>query len=161
MTGLVNGRTLEKHIGDQALASEPSAAAGCSLQIHNGLSTAASLQLLHDQVGLDAQQQRLTGVRTASRCPSLQGFRLKQSLLTELVVTRFKAALGPFLKGGQRRSLGRRDQHAESQQDCDGAREQGSGGRFTEMMPQQRSITPPCTQTGPPLLCCCSLRCLC
>ncbi len=77
MTELVNGRTWEKHIGDQALASEPSAAAGCSLQIHNSLSTAASLQLLHDQIGLDTQQQRLTGVCTASRCPLLQGLRLK------------------------------------------------------------------------------------
>ena len=139
MTGVVNGRTWEKHISDQALASEPCAAAGCSLQIHNGLSTAASLQLLHDQVGLDAQQQRLTGVRTASRCPSLKGLRLKQGLLTELVVTRFKAALGSGLKGSQGRGLGRRGHHAESQQDCDGAREQGSGGRFTEMMPQHRS----------------------
>ncbi len=161
MAGLVNGRTWEKHIGDQALASEPSAAAGCSLQIHNGLSTAASLQLLHDQIGLDAQQQRLTGVRTASRCPSLKGLRLKQGLLTELVVTRFKAALSSGLKGSQGRGQRCRGHHAESEQDCDGAREQGSGGRFTEMMPQQRSITPPCTQTGPPLLCCCSLRCLC
>ncbi len=161
MTGLVNGRTREKHIGDQTPSSEARAAAGCSLQIHNGLSATASLQLLHDQVGLDAQQQCLTGVRTASRCPSLQGLRLKQSLLAELVVTRFKAALGSGLKGSQRRGLGRRGHHAESEQDCDGAREQGSGGRFTEMMPQQRSITPPCTQTGLPLLCCSSLRCLC
>lgn len=60
-SSLVNNRIWGQHDGEQALASEPCAAECCSLQIYNGLSTAASLQLLHDQVGLDAQQQRLTG----------------------------------------------------------------------------------------------------
>ena len=131
------------------------------MQIRNGLSSATSLQLLHDQVRLHAQEQRLTGISTASGSPLLQSFRLEQGLFTELLVARFKATLRPGLKSGEGRGLDRRGRHAEGNQDCDGARDQGSWGRFTEMMPQYRSITPPCTPTGPPLPCCCSPRCLC
>jgi len=54
------------------------------------------------------------------------------------MVTHLETALRTGLKGGQRRSLNRRGRHTESEQDCDGAREQSSEGRFAEMMPQYR-----------------------
>ena len=131
------------------------------MQIRNGLSSTASLQLLHDQVRLHAQEQRLTGISITCRSPSLQCFCLEQGLFTELLVAHFEATLRPGLKSSEGRGLDRRGRHAEGNQDCDGARDQGSWGRFAEMMPQYRSITPPCTPTGPPLPCCCSPRCLC
>ena len=83
------------------------------MQIHNGLGTSAGIQLLHHQIRLHPQQQRLTGVGTAIGRPTLQSFRLEQGLLTDLVLTCFKTALGPNLKGGQSRGLGRRGRNAE------------------------------------------------
>ena len=50
------------------------------MQIHNGLGTSAGIQLLHHQIRLDAQQQRLTGIGTAGGSTSLQGLSLKQGL---------------------------------------------------------------------------------
>ena len=50
------------------------------MQIHNGLGTSAGIQLLHHQIRLDAQQQRLTGIGTTGGSTSLQGLSLKQGL---------------------------------------------------------------------------------
>jgi len=144
-----------------AASSEPCTATGCHLQIGNGLDATSCLQLLHDQIRLHPQQKRLTGVGAAGGRPSLQHLRLEQCPFAKLVVTGFQAALRPNLKSRQSGSLKRRCRQADSKQDCDGAREQGSVGRFTEMMTQFCSNTPPCTPTGLPLPCCCSLRCPC
>jgi len=46
------------------------------MQIRKGLCTTTRLELLHDEIRLDAQQQGLTRVGTTSRGPSLQGLRL-------------------------------------------------------------------------------------
>ena len=94
--------------------------------------------MLHDQIRLDPQQQRLAGVGTTGRRLSLQCFRLDQSLFTELKMAVLKAALRTGLKSGQRRCPHPRGHHTNNEQDCDGAREQGTGGRFAEMMPQFR-----------------------
>ena len=84
-------------------SSEPSAAADSRLQVSHGLNAAAGLQLLHHQIRLDPQQQRLAGVGTTGRRLSLQRFRLDQSLFTELKMAVLKAALSTGLKSGQRR----------------------------------------------------------
>ena len=105
------------------------------MQIRNGLGSTARLQLLHDQIRLDSQQQRLAWVSTTGGRPLLQSLRLQQGLRADLVLTRFEAALCSGLKGSQGQGLGRRGRHAEGKQDCDGARDQSSRGRFTEMMP--------------------------
>jgi len=131
------------------------------MQICNGLGTTPGIQLLHDQIRLHPQQQGLTGVGTARGCPTLKSFRLQQGLRADLVMIGLEAPLRPQLKSPQSRSLNSRRRQAQGKQDCDGARDQDSGGRFAEMMPQYRLITPPCTPTGPPLPCCCSLRYLC
>ena len=93
------------------------------------------MQLLHHQIRLNPQQQRLAGVGTAGGGSSLQHLRLNQGLFANLRMTRLKAALRPGLKSGERRGPHGRPPKNENQQDCDGARGQGSGDRFTEMMP--------------------------
>ena len=72
----------------------------------------ASLQLLHDQVRLDAQEQRLTGISITCRSPSLQSFRLEQGLFTELLVAHFEATLRTGLKSSEGRGLDRRGRNA-------------------------------------------------
>ena len=105
------------------------------MQVSNGLGAAAGLQLLHHQIRLDPQQQGLAGVGTAGGGLSLQRIRLDQGLFAELKMPVFKAALSTGLKSGQRRRPHPRGHHTKNEQDCDGAREQGTGGRFAEMMP--------------------------
>ena len=92
------------------------------MQIHNGLGTSAGIQLLHHQIRLDAQQQRLTGIGTTGGSTSLQGLSFKQGLFTELVVARLKTSLCSGLKSRQRGGLDCRCRKAENNQDCDGAR---------------------------------------
>ena len=91
--------------------------------------------MLHDQIRLDPQQQGLAGVGTTGRSSSLQRLRFDQSLFAELSMALFKAALSTGLKSREGRSPHPRGRYTENQQDCDGAREQGTGGRFAEMMP--------------------------
>ena len=85
--------------------SEPWAGTGGCLQIGNRLGSTTCLQLLHHKIRLDAQQEGLTRVSTASGSPSLQRLRLKQGLFAELIVAAFKTALGSSLKGGQGRGF--------------------------------------------------------
>ncbi|AII48621.1 hypothetical protein KR52_05630 [Synechococcus sp. KORDI-52] len=87
------------------LPSEPWAATGGCLQIGNRLGSTTCLQLLHHKIRLDAQQEGLTRVSTASGGPSLQCLRLKQGLFAELIVAAFKTTLGSSLKGGQGRGF--------------------------------------------------------
>ena len=95
--------------------SEPSAAAGRSLQVGNGLGAAARLQLLHHQIRLDPKQKGLARIGTASRRLSLQRLRFNQGLFAQLRMALLKATLCSGLKGCQRRSPHRRGCHAKNQ----------------------------------------------
>ena len=85
------------------------------MQVGNGLSAAARLQLLHHQIRLDTQQKGLARICTTNRCLLLQRLRLNKGLFAQLRMAMLKAALCSGLKGCQRGSPHQRGCHAKNQ----------------------------------------------